>query len=232
MHDQKDTLIPRSSLVGEAYVAIRNMIVEGEIPPGSRVTVRPIADRLGLSSTPIKAALVTLEREGMLVSKLHRGYFVPELSFNDMLEIYELRESLDCIASRRVASAPDHAELAETLRRDRREQQRCLERGDLDGYRRGDLEFHRDLWILCGNRRLRRTGDELLGQMKLGNALMARLPGRVSISMTEHHKIIDAIADGDPERAEAVTREHIRSVRDSFVSSNQDRLPANLGGQP
>jgi DNA-binding GntR family transcriptional regulator len=195
------------------------------------VTVRPIADRLGLSATPIKAALVTLEREGMLVSELHRGYFVPKLSINDMLEIYELRESLDCIASRRVASAPNHAQLAETLRQDRREQQKCLERGDLDGYRRGDLEFHRDLWILCGNDRLRRTGEELLGQMKLGNAIMARLPGRVSVSLVEHHTIIDAIADGDAERAEAAARAHITSVRTSFETSNQDRPTAGVSGE-
>jgi DNA-binding transcriptional MocR family regulator len=69
----------RTSLAEEAYEAIRGMILDGRLVPGSRVTVRPIASALDLSPTPIKAALVRLEREGVLESRLNRGFFVPTL---------------------------------------------------------------------------------------------------------------------------------------------------------
>jgi DNA-binding GntR family transcriptional regulator len=215
----RTTEVHRPSLVDEAYTAIRAMIVDGEIPPGSRVTVRPIADRLSLSATPIKAALVTLQREGVLVSKLHRGFFVPQLSTEDMLEIYEMREALDRLASRRAATSPSHVAIASRLRRDCEEQRAFLETNDVDGYRRSDLDFHRNLWILCGNNRLRRTAEELMGQMKLRNSLSARLPGRVSMSLSEHLAIVDAVEQGDSEGAESAARHHIDSVQKTFLES-------------
>lgn len=213
------TAVHRSSLVDEAYTAIRAMIVEGKIPPGSRMTVRPIADQLELSATPIKAALVSLELEGVLVSKLHRGYFVPELSIDDMREIYEMREALDLLAGRRAAASPDHADIAAQLRADCEEQRGFLESNDVDGYRNRDLEFHRNLWILCGHKRLRRTAEQLMGQMRLGNSLSARLPGRVALSLSEHLAIVDAIEQGDIERAESAARDHIKSVLRTFMES-------------
>ena len=84
----------RTSLADEAYAAIRARVVTGGIPPGSRVTVRPIADDLGLSATPIKAALVALERDGVLISRLHRGFFVPELSIDDMMDGYPTQSTM------------------------------------------------------------------------------------------------------------------------------------------
>lgn len=214
------TFKQRSSLVDEAYVAIRASIIEGRIPPGARVTIRPIADQLSLSSTPIKAALVRLEREGILVSHLHRGYFVPELSCEDMGEIYELREALDCMAGRRAAMAERHSQIATILAANCEQQRERMQRGDLDGYREKDIEFHQGLWALCGNQRLRRTAEGLMDQMRLGNSVSARLPGRVESSLTEHVAIVEAIAQGDADAAERATRQHVQSARTTFLSSS------------
>jgi len=209
----------RSSLVDEAYDAIRTMIVEGHLPPGARVTVRPIADELDLSVTPVKAALAALEREGVLVAKLHRGYFVPQLSIHDMREIYEMREALDWLAGRRAALSVDHVQIASELRAQCVVQREFLERNDVDGYRQSDIGFHRSLWVLCGNARLRRTAEELTAQMKLGNSLSARLPGRVATSLAEHLTIVDAIEAGNVDAVEQATRDHIRSVQRTLIAS-------------
>ena len=209
----------RSSLVDEAYDAIRTMIVEGHIPPGSRVTVRPIADELALSATPVKAALAALEREGVLIAKLHRGYFVPALSIHDMREIYEMREALDWMAGRRAALSTDHVQIASELHAQCATQREFLDHGDVDGYRQSDIGFHRSLWVLCGNARLRRTAEELMGQMKLGNSLSARLPGRVATSLAEHLAIVEAIKAGNVDAVEQATRDHIRSVQRTLIAS-------------
>src|SRR5215470_5898991 len=107
--------VARRTLLSAAYDNLRAAVLDGSLAPGSRVTVRPLAEQLGLSPTPIKTALAALEREGFLVAVPHRGYFVPEVSTEDLLELYELREAVDGIAARRAAGAPHHEQIATQL---------------------------------------------------------------------------------------------------------------------
>lgn len=211
----EDPPLSRSSLADAAYADIRMRILDGRIPPGSRVTVRPIADRLGLSATPIKAALVRLEREGMIASQLHRGFFVPHLGDADMREIYELREALDAMAAYLAAGGPEG--VAEPLARLCDIQESQLAAGDIDGYRRSDVDFHRALWAAGGNSRILRAGEPLLDQMLLSNALSARQPGRGEESLGEHRAIVHAIRRGEADAAADHAREHIRRSRRSFT---------------
>ena len=220
---------PRFSLTQEAYAAIRSMIIAGDLPPGSRVTVRPIVEKLNLSATPVKAALMALEREGVLESKLHRGFFVPALSTADLREIYEMREALDWLAAQLAASAENHAAIATQLRAKCEQQRTYLKSNDVDAYRRMDLEFHHDLWALCGNSRLQRTGEQLMDQMRLVNSLSARVPGRVEQSLTEHLLIVDAIEKGLAEQAGAAATQHIKSVLGTFLESVNDENAAANG---
>lgn len=211
--------LSRSSLADGAYADVRARILDGRMPPGSRVTVRPIADRLGLSPTPIKAALVRLEREGLIASHLHRGFFVPDLGAADMAEIYDLREALDGMAAA-LAAAEERAERATAaLAGSCAEQAEHLAAGDIDGYRRLDIDFHRMLWQACGNSRILRAGEPLLDQMLLSNALSARQPGRGDESLGEHRAIVEAISRGDGAEAESRAREHIRRSHASFSAA-------------
>lgn len=207
------TIAPRHqqpSYVSIAYQAIRALILDGELEPGSRVTVRPLVDRLDLSPTPIRTALATLERQGMLEVQEHRGYFVPKLGREDMTEIYELREAVDSIASRRAAASSDRETLVAGLT-DLLEQQRaCVDRDDIDAYAELDMRFHRSIWDSSGNDRLTTICENLVGQLRIGNNISTRAPGRPQSSLEEHREIIDAIAAGDARAAERATRRHVR----------------------
>ncbi|MGA8117338.1 MAG: GntR family transcriptional regulator [Actinocatenispora sp.] len=206
----------------QAYAEIRRMIIDGTLPPGSKVVVRVLAERLGLSPTPIKSALAGLERDGFLVAVAHRGYFVPEVSGQDMREIYELREVLDGIAARNIASRPEAAKLAgERLRPLLRRQRTRAQRGDVAGYSDVDVEFHRALWHAAGNSRLAQVADNLLGQLRFGSGSTARVPGRMPCALEEHESIIEALEAGDPERAERVSREHVRRSAAAFEEAHR-----------
>lgn len=211
--------VRRVSVTQEAYAAIRLMLLSGELPPGSRVTVRPIVEKLGLSATPVKGALINLEREGVLELKANRGFFVPELGEHDLREIFQLRGALDRLAGSLAAESDDHEKIAERLRAECEVQRQHLDTGDVDAYRRADLEFHRNVWKLSGNSRLQRTGEQLMDQMRLSNSVSARQPGRVMRSLTEHLVLVDAIAAGDAERAGEAAITHINSVAMTFFDA-------------
>jgi DNA-binding GntR family transcriptional regulator len=209
--------IERRTYKEQAYREIRRMIVGGELPPGAKVVVRVLAERLKLSPTPIKAALAGLERDGFLLSIAHRGYFVPEVAMQDMREIYELREVLDGVAARNAAALPDPRTFVEATLRPLYEEQRRLVREESGhGYSDVDVAFHRALWHAAGNDRLARFMDNISGQLRFGSGSSSRLPGRTGEALTEHAAIMEAVARGDADLAERLSREHVRNAAGAF----------------
>lgn len=197
------------TLAQSAYTDIRTMIVDGELPPGTKLIVRLLSERLGLSATPIKSALAALERDGFLVAIPHRGFHVPRIGLPDMREIYELREMLDGVAARRVALSPGATDFVRTVLDPLLTKQRERgDDGDLAGLRDLDIEFHRAIWHESGNTRLAQVTDNLSGQIRL--AWSGRPSGGVPRVLREHEAIMDAIAAGDPVRAERLSRTHVR----------------------
>ncbi len=224
-----DVSITRHTYAQDAYIAIRTVILEGGLPPGSKVVVRVLAERLGLSPTPIKAALNALEREGFLTAIPHRGFYVAEVSPDDMEEIYELREVLDGMAARKAAGRPNRA-LAARLTKLLKQQQQCVDQGDLVRYSDLDVEFHYAIWEAAGNARLQQVADNLLGQVRFGSGSSSRLPGRLPDALHEHGAIIAAIEAGDPVAAEREGRHHVRLAGEAFQRYFEDRSRSGPGG--
>lgn len=201
-----------NSYVEVAYGHLRRLIVAGELAPGTRVTVQPLTEELGLSPTPIRTALAALERQGLLVAHEHRGYFVPQLSLEDILEIYEIREVIDSVASRRVAQLKSRGAIVSTLEDLLEQQRHAVAAGDISAYRDLDLAFHKTIWQGSGNHRLLSLAENLLGQVRIGNNVSSRVPGRVDIALEEHSLIVDALREGSATDAERVTRAHVREA--------------------
>jgi len=219
--------IDRRTSGQRAYAEIRALIIDGTLAPGSKVVVRPLAERLRLSATPIKSALAALERDGFLTAIAHRGYFVPEVSVQDMREIYELREVLDGIAARNTASLADAGTfVTEILRPLFDEQQRMADVGDGAGYSDVDMEFHRAIWHASGNSRLATVTDNLGGQLRFGSGSSSRLPGRIPEALREHASIMAALARGDAARAERESRAHVRRSAAAFEKATAEKATA------
>jgi DNA-binding GntR family transcriptional regulator len=212
--------IERQTYTQQAYAEVRHMIIAGELPPGAKVVVRPLCERLQLSPTPIKAALAGLERDGFLTAIAHRGYFVPEVALQDMREIYQLREVLDGVAARNAAAAANSAQFVRaTLKPLYDEQRRRIRRGDRT-YSEVDIEFHRAIWHAADNARLVQVMDNLGGQLRFGSGSSSQLPGRVGAALEEHAAIMDAVANGERSRAERLARNHVRLAARAFERSH------------
>lgn len=202
--------VSQRTLSNQAYDEIRAAILAGRLRPGSKVVVRPLAEKLGLSPTPVKAALTALEREGFLLARPHRGFFVPETSSADMREIYELREVIDGIAARNAARQADRNNYLAKLEKLYARQQTLVAKGDLSRYSDLDLLFHQTIWQESGNRRLAQVAGNLLGQVRAGSGGSSRVPGRLPVALDEHQALISALRTGDPARAERLARAHVR----------------------
>lgn len=217
-----------AGLVRPAYEAVRQAILERRLLPGERVTVRPFAERLGISPTPVKAALAVLEREGFLVSRKHSGYFVAELTVADMRDIYELRSAIDALAARDVARRRP-PELLERLAALLEGQHAALRDGDVETYAELDREFHALIWHGSANRRLTAVADLLSAQLRLGHNLTTAVPGRPRAGLEEHGEIMDALVSGDTAAAEHATRRHVAQVIRALekVLPEQDTVPGD-----
>lgn len=217
--------LPRSTLSSMAYRELRKAILSGRLEPGSHVTVRPLCEEFGLSATPVKAALTALEREGFLVLHPHRGFFVPEVDREDMQELYELREVLDGIAARRAAALSSREPLVTRLTELLEAQAAKVAARDLSGYSDLDVTFHQEILVAAGNGRLQHVAENMIGQLRLGRATSARVPGRPAAALAEHREIVAAIAAGQPQQAERLARRHVRK------SANALDRHLNRGGR-
>ena len=216
--------ITRATYQQSAYHEIRQLIVEGHLQPGSKVVVRELSERFGISPTPIKAALSALERDGFLHATPHRGYFVPDVSLTDMREIYELCETLDALAARKVAMLPDHAEFALRTLRPLVERQRN-HAGGAQGPCSADTGFHRAIWARSGNQRLASILENLGGQTRLASSL-TESTWSPSAALREHEAIKDAVAAGDGDRAALLSAEHARRSLEAFEVAWSSRREA------
>lgn len=180
---------------------IREAILRGTLRAGEKVAEPELAERFGISRTPIREAFRQLESEGYLTVIPRKGAVVTSLSERDVEEFYTIKSILEGYAARIAAErmADKEIERLEAIN-DRLEQ--LAKEGDVKTFFRVHNEFH-ELFIRAAN------NDkllELIGQlmMKFNRLRMASLslPGRMEISVQEHRKIIDAFKEHDGEKAD------------------------------
>lgn len=207
---------------------IRELIVEGVLPPGKRVAEAAIADRLGVSRTPVRNALPALAGEGLLEPAGKRGYAVRAFTTEDSYRATEIRCVLEGYAARELAARDDRAPIVADLRQALREGDAIFAKGhvvkeDEEGYARMNARFH-DL-IVGGAR------DPLLKELVQrvysvpfvapGVVAFKRIPldeifPILMSAQHQHHAIVDAIEAGQPDVAETLMRGHSSPARRSL----------------
>jgi DNA-binding GntR family transcriptional regulator len=203
----------RRKVTDWVYEELKNAIVELRLPPGEPLREASLADRLGVSKTPIREALTRLEREGLVGTTSFKGAVVTGYSREDLIEIYELRELLENLAVRAAAESMDQPGRAQ-LSRISRESRKLAKSGDVAKLTALLSEFDVLVFDQIHNSRIRALIENLQSHLTRIGQLTTVIPGRIQASVDEHEKIIGAIAAHDPDEAERHMGEHIRSVRD------------------
>jgi DNA-binding GntR family transcriptional regulator len=200
----------RRSLVDEAYARLRQRILDEELPPGRQILEQELTLALGMSRTPVREALIRLEREGLVAFVPRRGIRITELSAQDVREINELLGSLETTAAERLAARrPGAAEMMQ-LEGAIRDMDRALEADDLDAWAEADYRFHCLLVELCGNRHLRDVARLYLDRAHRFRRRTTRLRAKPVYSTVNHAAVVEAIRRGDPQTAVEIHRAHKR----------------------
>jgi GntR family transcriptional regulator of vanillate catabolism len=214
-------------VIGYKNVALRlrEMILRGDLAPGERLGEVALAERLGVSRTPIRQALPALAREGLLAAAGRRGYLVRSFSPQDVLDAIETRGLLEGLAARRIAERGATPELIRSLKD-------CLSEGDAilakrrfesaDEQRYGEMNgrFHA---LIVDGAASRIVADTLARNDHVPFASaravafsrdLSELVPILNYAHRQHHVIVQALENREAARAEALMREHASPVKE------------------
>ena len=189
----------------DAYSLIVEAIESGAFRPGDRLVESDLAERFGVSRTPIREALQRLETQSML-SRDGRSLVVAALDHHQTAELYTVRAALEGLAARLAArhAAPEEVKVL----RDMVEEDRVLIAAP-EALARANRRFHAQIHRASHNRYLIAQLDLVYRSMALLATTSLAQPGRGGQALAEHAAIVEAIAAGDGDKAEAALRTHI-----------------------
>lgn len=217
--------IERKGLYQEVADRLRDMIQKGELQPGQWIDEPSLTESLGISRTPLREALKVLVAEGLLYMKPRHGCFVNELTAQDLEEIFPLMAMLEGRCAYEAASKATDADLAR-LEPLHAELRRFAMQGDVNQYYAANVRIHTAIQDLAANRWLSDLINNMRQVLGLFRHRSLKHPGRIDQSYQEHAAIFDALKARDPERAEAVTREHLMNQLEALRTlSRQDSPP-------
>ncbi len=209
----------------KAQLRLREMILAGELPSGERITELAIVEKLGVSRTPIRAALMRLEQEGLLEALANGGYAVRIFSERDVSEAIELRGTLEGLSARLAAERGVDPHVLQEADACLREIDGVLARTALDGeaflrYVTLNQRFHNLLGEMAGSTVIARELERVVNLpfaspsgFVLQQADSPHARDMLIVAQDQHWQVLEAIRLREGSRAESIMREHARIAR-------------------
>jgi DNA-binding GntR family transcriptional regulator len=196
---------------------VRAEIISGEGAPGTMYSVPTLAAELGVSTTPVREALLELARNGLIEPMRNRGFKVTEPTLQDLKNLFDMRELLEVRAAQLLAERPDKS--MNKLRGLADEIKRAVDADDISGYLETDRHFHHAFIAAAGNALLTEMAMALRDKMRLyGIASRAGLERQVA-SVQEHYQFIELAIKGDAKSIKPLMRKHIRTWEPIFAAA-------------
>ena len=198
-------------------------IVAGRLSPGVRLDEQSLADRFGLSRTPVREALGRLAAIGLAEKRPHRGVTVARFTVERVMHLFEVMAELEGASARLAARRMSIG--AKAALRDLHAQMATLSAAhDFDGYEAANRAFHRAVYDGSGNPVLVETADDLRRRIAPFRRAQFHVPGRIAKSFREHDAIVTAILGGDEDVAYAAMRDHLMTVKEASATFVADRF--------
>ncbi len=197
---------------------IRDAILKGSMKPGERVSEPELAERFGISRTPIREAFRQLESEGYLKVIPRKGAVVASLSERDIEEFYAIKIILEGFAAKMAAEKLSMKDI-EKLESINQRLAQIAKDGDVKNFFRVHNEFHEVFIKAAGNERLYEMINQLVMKFKRLRLASLSVPGRMEISVEEHRNMIQAFKDHDGDKADSLVRHAATIGADVLIQS-------------
>ncbi|MEO7143430.1 MAG: GntR family transcriptional regulator [Bryobacteraceae bacterium] len=215
------TKIQRERATDSVYQALRQAIVTCLVKSGERLNVEELAEKLGVSLTPVRGAIQKLATEGLVEIRPRSGTFVTALTPQDVDETFKIRCALECLAGEEAIARiqPPHIQRLKELLRTLKKKVNHEE--DRQAHERGNSELHQIIIQASGNRRLQEMYEALNAHIKIVriHAAEANWPVRVQEEQTEHEAIVAALEAKDAAALTAAIRKHIYRAKDAMIAA-------------
>jgi len=210
------------------FNTLREAIIVGELKPGERLMEVQLAEKMGVSRTPVREAIRKLELEGLVEMLPRKGARVANLSEKDIMDVLEVRSTLDGLASSLSAMRITDDEIKE-LKHILAQFITCIEKNNLQGSIKKDVEFHDVIYCSSRNDKLIQISNNLREQVQRYRVIYMKDYSSSKELVKEHTEICDAIARRDPEAAMKFAQIHIKKQEESIIRSvkmNKQNLKA------
>ncbi len=204
------------SLEEMVFSKLEEEILSGELTRGEALGEIALSKRLGVSRTPVRGALHRLAEEGLVEILPNRGASVLGINIDDLVDIYNIRERLEGLASALAAKRATHDEIRR-LTEAVELADFYISKNDTEHIKELDTVFHSIIYSASGSRFLSRTLSELHRKIKSYRKRSLSVPGRLEKTAEEHREILEAIKRGDAEEADRLTSDHIKCALNNMI---------------
>ena len=201
--------IPERKPLGHyVFENLKQAIVRGNFTPGNRLVESHIAEAMGISRTPVREAIHKLEREGLIKKLPQGGFYVLNLTREEIEETFGIRSVLESYAARLAAIKHQKEELA-PLEEKIEEFQHFLNRGEWEALLKINTEFHSLLYAMSRSPKLIKMINDLQDQIYRFRRIILRIDTMAKTSNEDHRQMLRAMKKRDADRVETLVRQHI-----------------------
>jgi DNA-binding GntR family transcriptional regulator len=195
---------------------LQQLILGGEYVPGQRIREEEIIGKYGVSRTPIREAIVSLEQEGLVEIRPHRGVFVASFSPEEIVEILRIEGVMEGLAASLAAQNLSEEEIKKTEKGIQKAEKKLAKKFKPEDFYRYDQQFHHWLVHGSGSPVLARILEKQLAQIYLCRYYTITAPERFPHTIREHAEIVKYLKQHNSEQAEKAARNHLESVIKDF----------------
>ncbi len=216
--------IARSRIADEVFESLRRAILDRNFMPGERLEVRSLATDFDVSEMPVRQAVNRLQAVGLVEIKPRSGTFVAQLDKDELLETFDIRRALECLAVESAVIRVSEAELTELdelLAKMDESLAKCLVAERHDNF---NMLFHRRIVEISGNRKLLEMYEELHAHIKIArvHSRSRDWKRRVQRAQQEHRRILAGLAKRDRQETIAALGEHIDRARRNLIRDHEN----------
>lgn len=200
------------------FTTIREAIIMGELKPGERLMEVQLAEKMGVSRTPVREAIRKLELEGLVNMVPRKGAHVARLSAKDIMDVLEIRASLDGLATALATQRIGDDELRE-LKHIQSQFENYVEKDNLQGIVKKDVEFHDVIYRASQNDKLIQIVSNLREQVYRFRVIYLKDFSSTKEVIKEHMEIYKAIVEKDPTAAREAAKNHIKNQEIMIINA-------------